>query len=347
MSASDLRFLGGRRHHGGAFETEAEVLQTDVMRFMALLGFVLVGIFALVQALPMTAGDPRPALEQEQALRSDLDALQRHVAERRRELASIRARLEAARVEAEQASERARRAQRQLAQTLAESRAAQSELERHRRALDSVREALDGERRALSELRARVERRRRALSELEQRIAALREDAADDRSRARVSAATTDAPDAAAQQAAPAASGETETASETTTEPEDSVPRRGFVLKFESEAAFDRLVERGAIEFYALVGERAWRASSDRGATRYSPTEQPETYHQMARHTVPRSYLASFRETVAAMDASAIQWATVLPPPIEDAIREAVAGREGGAILIQGDGTVRLEEGEA
>jgi len=42
---------------------EVEALQTDVMRFMAILGFCLMVIFALVKTMPMAPPDSRPKIE--------------------------------------------------------------------------------------------------------------------------------------------------------------------------------------------------------------------------------------------------------------------------------------------
>ena len=51
----------GRPGAGGTDEVEA--LQTDVMRFMAILGFCLMVIFALVKTMPMAPPDSRPRIE--------------------------------------------------------------------------------------------------------------------------------------------------------------------------------------------------------------------------------------------------------------------------------------------
>jgi len=52
---------------------EAEMLQTDVMRFIAILGLCLMAVFALVQSLPATPPDPRPKIAEAEKARENLN----------------------------------------------------------------------------------------------------------------------------------------------------------------------------------------------------------------------------------------------------------------------------------
>jgi len=54
---------------------DIEALQTDIMRFMAILGFCLMAIFSLVQSIPTGKADPRPRLELKAPLEVQLETL--------------------------------------------------------------------------------------------------------------------------------------------------------------------------------------------------------------------------------------------------------------------------------
>ncbi len=69
-------WFGGFPQRG--FDTnsqEIEALQTDVMRFVAILGFVLMAIFALVQTLPVGPPDIPPSLEDPESLQREVERL--------------------------------------------------------------------------------------------------------------------------------------------------------------------------------------------------------------------------------------------------------------------------------
>lgn len=364
-----------RRGHAGGprsgvfLDADAEALQTDVMRFMALLGFVLVGIFALVQTIPLTSENRRPALEQRAQLRNDIVTLQEHIVERRRELEQIRATVAAALAVRNELLAESRTTRRELERAAAKIPAVKEELARHRAALERIDGELAGRRRTLQSLRIRVEQRRAALREVQQRFAELRNRASEaerlrqqflaDAQRAlEAEARSQEAPEPTeskrppAPEESPAAS--TAGANQAQAVPETDatraaddggVPKRGFVLKFESDAAFNQLVERRSVEFYALVGDRAWRASHRDGITRFTGSRPPARYHEMAPATVPRQYSANFRSVVAAMDQDDVTWAAVLPASLSRRIRQVIAGETAGEVVIQGDGSIRFDGG--
>ncbi len=82
---------------GSSYELEA--LQTDVMRFMAILGFCLMAIFALVQSLPVGLADARPKLEHPGQMELDLAALKREAKRLRLQLEALERDLQTVRTE--------------------------------------------------------------------------------------------------------------------------------------------------------------------------------------------------------------------------------------------------------
>ncbi len=337
------------------FDTEAEMLQTDVMRFMALLGFVLVGIFALVQSLPVGSGRSMPELEQRASLLEDIRRLEAHIAERRITLDRLR--------------EQIAIAQRRKARILSDSEALTGELRRiiesvgsvyaalnrGERELVKVRSELARERRTLSALRTQVERERTMLQRVEGRLAQLRQDMLLARTHLEERLAEAGRDEQQASQGVSAGESRQEAANEapartavpTPTEAEaageQDVPRRGFTLKFESERAFDRLVRNEIIDFYAIIGDRAWQAARVGRVIRFGEARRPPSYYEMTPTTVPTEYVNSFRTVAAVPERTSVVWATVLPARMTRAIRTAIEGKTSADVIILDDGKVRLE----
>ena len=90
---------------------EAELLQTDVMRFIAILGLCLMAIFALVQSLPATPPDLRPKIAEQASLAEKALELKEQIRSLGTELTALQARVEQAKREATQATEQAEQAQ--------------------------------------------------------------------------------------------------------------------------------------------------------------------------------------------------------------------------------------------
>ena len=74
------------RFRSAADTAEIESLQTDIMRFVAIIGFCLMAIFALIQSLPMVSSPWRDPVNRE-----EIDLLRKALATRQRELEQLRA----------------------------------------------------------------------------------------------------------------------------------------------------------------------------------------------------------------------------------------------------------------
>jgi hypothetical protein len=89
---------------------DAELLQTDVMRFFAILCLCLMAIFALVKALPMAQPDDRPTIAEPTNLSAEARSLQIQIAALKKKLAATRTQVQAASRASEQASLQAKQA---------------------------------------------------------------------------------------------------------------------------------------------------------------------------------------------------------------------------------------------
>lgn len=69
---------------------EADVLQTDVMRFMAILGICLMIIFALVKAIPMAPPETPPVIETEDSVSREAQRLNAGIEPEKKQTVNIR-----------------------------------------------------------------------------------------------------------------------------------------------------------------------------------------------------------------------------------------------------------------
>ncbi len=300
------------RYPLGARGDETEALQTDVMRFMAILGLCLTAVFALVQGLPQgDASQARAGLAHEtavqraraRALAVELQRLNADIAQargRQREARQVLGRLQAHREQARVALE-----------------ALTASLETARRELAGIEQALRDKDQELEGLSHRLQAQRARLDGVQRRLKAL-----DARGGETPPETPVPAPPAPDQQ-------------------------RGFTLRFASSEALDRLVAAGSVRFYAVAGGQAWRLSLPGGDAAFARGALPGRFHEMAPATVPPRYLSAFAHTGDAPGRTEVVWAVELPPGTEQRIASLTRGRRGGALVIQPDGRVALESGAA
>jgi hypothetical protein len=291
------------RHQAG---NDIELLQTDVMRFMAILGLSLMAIFALVQGIqPEVRTTPREAPVESPSLvaqRGGSSADQN--AMRLRELRRLLARAERTALTAKTEAAAAERAR---AQALA--------------ALASTQEALK-----VHQLReADV---RRTLSERTLSVARLRRELESERQKTDLATATpvAERPEPSARKrAAPIPPGE------------------GFSLRFASDAALRALVTTGAVSFYGLADRVAWRLTVHQGGLRYQSAPLPRAYHEMQPVTVPTGFVRALNQSVPRGVSGTVVWGVTLSGKIAHSIHRLMQQHGSGALVIERNGRVRRE----
>ena len=133
-------------------------------------------------------------------------------------------------------------------------------------------------------------------------------------------------------------------------EPVATVPeKRGFTLRFASDAALDRLVAAGSVILYGMLDRQAWRLSMRSGRSEATPITFPEWFHEMSAATVPAHYLRSLQARADGAGRSAVVWGVQLPAAAKAGIsallqEQQERGQPGGVLVIRADGQVTLEE---
>lgn len=118
--------------------------------------------------------------------------------------------------------------------------------------------------------------------------------------------------------------------------------RKGFTLRFESDAVLTRLVENETVGLYVISGNSARRLQVESGNISYWPASTPDQFHEMDPATVPAALVTTWERQHGGAGASA-KWGVSLPPTMSRQVRNHLAGSDGGALIIGGSGQVRLE----
>jgi len=123
----------------------------------------------------------------------------------------------------------------------------------------------------------------------------------------------------------------------------DAKPRPGFSLRFDSDAALVGLVEREEVALYAFARDQVWRFMLVDGRPAFRTADSPGQVHEMAPDTVPGPVLDALRRSVV-LPGGGLRWGVTLPPPTAAALGRVLATNDGGALVIDADGFLRLED---
>ncbi len=206
-------------HGSPALSNDVEMLQTDVMRFFAILCLCLMAIFALVKALPMAPPADRPTIAEPADLKAEVQSLQFQIATLRKKLAETLTQVQTASLAAEQSSIQVKRA-----------------AEDEQKILNGIVNDIDSKQQIQSELKVQIKEETQNLEKIQVAL---------DRAHQKVNQSYPQ------NQHAPRKPSEAET-------PKKSA-KDGYILRFASDAALQSLISAGRVYFYAVAGKQAWQ----------------------------------------------------------------------------------------
>jgi hypothetical protein len=318
-----------RRRHArflsaSAAGSDTDALQTDVMRFMAIIGLCLMAVFALVQGIPVQEpGKPAQAV-QAARVRQEIQAQQQQLRE-------LQAQLRVLQAEKDHAQQALTDSKEQLVQLTGQTQQSHVLLDRLETRLENLDQRLEQARQLLAGVEQDAEQKEHNLAELRGRLLKTQQQL--DQNHDEIAAVKrqlrqkTDPP--VIKKQAPAAPSEPIAR---------SVPeKQGFTLRFASDAALDRLVTAGDVSLYGMVDQQAWRLSMDAGQTVVTQVPFPGWFHEMSAVTVPAHYIHSLGQSGAV-------WGVQLPAVTKTAIASLTRGQQGGVLVIRSSGQVILEE---
>ena len=292
----------------GAAGNDTDALQTDVMRFMSIIGLCLMAVFALVQSIP-SQQPVKPVV---------LDDLQRQIEQGRQALADVEQDSMQKQQHLDELSERLRTTQQQL---------------------DDSRKAAAASRHESPAQAAKVVIVKRPSAETAAKPVIKKRTQAEAVAKPVIEKRPVPAPAAkpVIRKQPPAVP---------VTNPLPA--RQGFSLRFASAAALDRQVAAGSVSLYGMLDQQAWQLSMLAGTPAVATASFPKQFHEMSAATVPAHYLQSLKSKADGRGASAVVWGVQLPAATSTAIasllqQQQAQGQQGGALVIQGDGRVTLE----
>jgi len=312
--------------------SDTDALQTDVMRFMSILGLCLMALFALVQTIPLQDTE-RTRLEPEaEKLHQAIAVQQQRVERLQADLNRVTAQLR----EATGHNSRTRRAltsaQQELTLLTGQTEQARSDRDHLTAELKVLKRQLAQGRDELAGIQLAAVQKAQSLRELQQRL----EEA---QKRLDVIARQTTA--LQVTQAASHASPVTDKPAP----PARKAEKQGFTLRFASIEALERLVAAGTVSLYAMAGKQAWRLSLAGGRPVFTPDAFPAWFHEMAASTVPVDYVRSLEKTLDEPARSPLVWGVQLPAATREGIASLTRDHRGGNLVIGADGRLTLEPG--
>ena len=316
---------------GGA-GSDTDALQTDVMRFMSILGLCLMALFALVQAIPLqdTNGAlPEPAAQKlgqtigfqqqrAQRLQADLNRLSAQLREVNERNSHARLALSSTQQQLTRLVDQTEQARSDRDHLTAELGILHDRLAQGRKELTGIQRATQQKQQSLQQLQRRLDASRKQLHDIGQRATALQ-----------INPAPAPIPPVADKPPAPL----------------PKAHKQGFTLRFASAEALERMVAAGTVSLYAMAGKQAWRLSLAKGRPVFAPGTFPAWFHEMASSTVPVGYLSNLEKSIGQRVRSPLVWGVQLPPATRQGIASLTHDHSGGDLVIEADGRVTLEPG--
>lgn len=312
---------------------DVEMLQTDVMRFFAILCLCLMAIFALVKALPMSPPADRPTITEPSDLKADAQSLQVQIATLKRKLAKSRTQAQSASAAAEQASIQAKKAAEDEKEIISRVVHRQRELKAVNHALDQTRQKIKLSELKLAGIVNDIDKKQQISSALKSQLKnetnnQKKMQTALDRANEKIDKSPTENIETS------------ETLSETGSHKESA--REGFILRFASDKALQALILREKVKFYAAAGNKAWQLSLNGRRPGYIALSNPPRLYEMESATVPPDFMAAFQKQVAAFGRTTVTWGVTLPAQTAASINRLIKGHKGGDLVIMPDGEVVL-----
>jgi len=308
-------------------------LQTDIMRFLAILALCLMAVFALVQSLPSAPAPPAPSAPQpaDPAQAESAKRMAQRVADLKAEHRSLEQSLAAGRRAESQAAA-------QLRQTRADLQTAETRLARAEARLAELNAAGQAEARALRELERRKAAEAAQLGHLQRRLDAVptQRTAPEPSHRAQPEEPKTAAPPTARVGPVTPDSEDVDAPAVPANPPEND----GFSLRFASEQALRQLLSSATVTFYARHEGTFWRFDVGGGRDRFERAPTPRFLYRMTAATVPDSFRLALMRGSGSRPAADTLWGVTLPPAIQSEVRTLMQHHRGGQLVIDANGEV-------
>ena len=312
---------------------DIEMLQTDVMRFFAILCLCLMAIFALVKALPIAPPETSPTISEPSDLREEAQSLQKQIAALKKKFVQMQTQVKAAEIKYKESTDQALKAEKNRQAIFAKLVKVRQEFKLVSQSLDKIQRDIEIREMKLANLVKDIVNRRQMRAALKVQIMN------ETQNLSKIQAALS-----RAQEKINHASQKKQATQNklSETRPIPKPKKKGFSLRFASDAALERLIISGRVKFYALATKKAWQIKLGGTQPLYVATQIPQKIYEMENHTVPTPYASIFHRQVAAFGQGTVTWGVTLPGSTIASINRLIKAQNGGDLVITADGKVSL-----
>ena len=134
-----------------------------------------------------------------------------------------------------------------------------------------------------------------------------------------------------------------ETTPETPQTATSTPDRRGFTLRFGSDAAMLRLASRGEAGVFLIDGGQAWQLGFGDAGAQFVQAPAPAQFHAIAADTVPRLLREAATRDTPGADAV---WGVTLPERTVRELADLLRAHDHGDLIIDSRGRITLEQGD-
>lgn len=311
----------GRGQSAAGGDSEIEALQTDVMRFMAILGLCLMAIFSLVQSIPYQSVDNTPQLESKELLETEVEQLQIDAAELQAQIKQFKETLQ----QIQEAEQQAQEVKQQVQEAKQQLENLEVSVVAQRGRLTQLNKTVQQEQQTLSQVRKTVEREKRIHKRQQAKLEKIKD---------------TQAPVKPVKPVKPIKPVKPTEPVET---PKPKAEKKGFSLRFTSDQTLLHLLQQQQLKMYLLMGKNAWIVKSSAGTWQVERIKHPKKYYQMAVQTVPNILRKAAQSQLSVNDRSQVVWAVELPQSIAASISQLMSNKQGGDLVITRNGQVQLQ----
>jgi len=118
--------------------------------------------------------------------------------------------------------------------------------------------------------------------------------------------------------------------------------KKGFTLRFASDAALTRAVAAHNVGLYALDKQQVKRMTVSESRISFWDASTPNKFHEMEASTVPAAVIDALARTGVATDG--VGWGVTLPGKVTTQMNSLMQDHDGGSLIINAAGDVHWEE---
>lgn len=118
--------------------------------------------------------------------------------------------------------------------------------------------------------------------------------------------------------------------------------KKGFTLRFASDAALTRAVAAHQVGVYAIATDQAKRMTVSESRISFWDASTPNTFHEMDNMTVPAAVIDALTRTGTATDG--INWGVTLPGRMKTQLDSLMQEHQGGSLIIGATGDIHWEK---